>query len=55
MPEPISWDEIRAPFNSELILADSDNLWESTELMPGLREGVDFCLVTPWVYNLAES
>lgn len=54
-PEPISWDDIRAPFNSELILADSDNIWESAELKPGLREGIDFSLVTPWIYNLAES
>lgn len=55
MPEALDWSSITKPVSKRFTLPDShkDFQWQNVELKENLREGEDFFLVTPEVFDYA--
>ena len=55
MPEGIDCSDIILQSNSKLILQDQSKnfLWQNVQLKKDLREGEDFMLITPEIYEYA--
>jgi hypothetical protein len=57
MPEALNWDQITKPKSKRFTLMDThkDFQWQNTELKENLREGDDFFLVTPGMFDYAQK
>ena len=57
MPECLDWENITKPTSKKFTLQDThkEYKWQNVELKENLREGEDFFLVTPEIFNYASK